>query len=758
MISKEEALRYHQGNRPGKIEVVTTKPCVTQKDLSLAYTPGVAEPCRAIHKNPDDVFKYTAKGNLVAVVTNGTAVLGLGDIGAAAGKPVMEGKGVLFKRFADIDVFDIEMDTHDPDELIQAVKLLEPTFGGINLEDIKAPECFYIEEALKKQLNIPVFHDDQHGTAIISGAGLLNAAEIVGKKLQDMKVVVNGAGAAGIACAKFYVQLGVRKSNIIMCDSKGVIYEGREAGMNPYKALFAVKTEARTLADAMHGADVFCGVSGPNVVSKDMVRSMADSPIIFAMANPDPEITYDDALEARDDIIMATGRSDFPNQVNNVLGFPFIFRGALDVRATAITEEMKVAAAHALADLAREPVPFTVIKAYRLDKMEFGREYIIPKPFDPRVLIWEAAAVAKAAMESGVARIELNIEEYKEKLEARLGMSRKVMRGLINKAKKEPKRIVYAEGEYAPILKACEVVLDEGLAHPILVGDEEIIRARISEHKLNLGKSIEIVDPRQWPNFDKYIQTFYELRKRKGVTYSEACRLMQRRNYFSAMMVHMGDADGMVSGLTQAYPETIRPALQIIGTRPDVRTVAGLYMMIFKERVLFFADATVNIEPTAEDLAEIALLCAREVRRFDVEPRIAMLSFSNFGSTRHPLAEKVRKAVDHVKERSPGLSIDGEMQANTAVSPEILDEIYSFSALSGTEGANVLIFPNLEAGNVAYKLLQTLGGAEAVGPILLGMRKPVHVLQVGDFNEMDVVNMTAIAVLDAQASEHTGSV
>ncbi len=755
MINREEALQYHERERRGKVEVTPTKPCVTQKDLSLAYTPGVAEPCREIHKNPDDVYKYTSKGNLVAVVSNGTAVLGLGDIGAAAGKPVMEGKGVLFKRFADIDVFDIEIDSHDPDDIIRTVKLLEPTFGGINLEDIKAPECFYIEEELKKQMNIPVFHDDQHGTAIISGAGLLNALEIVGKPIDKVRLVISGAGAAGIACAKFYMQLGVKKKNIMLCDTKGVIYKGRKEGMNPYKEFFAVETDARTLADAMKGADVFSGLSGPNIVTKEMVRSMADNPIIFAMANPDPEIPYDEAMSVRDDLIMATGRSDFPNQVNNVLGFPFIFRGALDVMATTINEEMKVAAARALADLTKEPVPYSVMMAYRMKRLEFGREYIIPKPFDPRVLIWEATAVAKAAMESGVARLKLDINEYKEKLEARLGMSRRVMRKVINKAKKEPKRIVYPEGDHESILKATEIVLDEGLAKPILLGKREVIEQKIHDLHLYLNSGVEIVDPLKSDKMQMYADMFYHLRQRKGVTRAEAVQTMRRRNYFGAMMVHLGDADGLVSGLTNAYPETIRPALQIIGTRPDVKKVAGVYMMVFKDRVLFFADATVNIEPSAEDLADIALLCAKEVRRFDVEPRVAMLSFSNFGSTRHPLADKVRQAVEIVRRRNPDFIIDGEMQANTAVAPEIIDEVYPFSPLKGTGGANVLIFPNLEAGNVAYKLLQTLGGAEAIGPILMGMRKPVHVLQIGDFNEVDVVNMTAIAVVDAQAGERS---
>jgi malate dehydrogenase (oxaloacetate-decarboxylating)(NADP+) len=754
MISVEEALEYHRTGRPGKLEVVATKPCRTQRDLSLAYTPGVAEPCRVIEKEPDRVFEYTAKGNLVAVVTNGTAVLGLGAIGPLAGKPVMEGKAVLFKRFADIDVFDIELDTRDPEEFIHAVKLLEPTFGGINLEDIKAPECFLIEERLKKELQIPVFHDDQHGTAIISGAGLLNALELVGKKIDEVKIVVNGAGAAGIACARFYCLLGARRENIMMCDSKGVIYKGRTERMNPYKEEFAVDTDARTLSDALKGADVFIGLSAPNVVSKEMVRTMADRPILFAMANPDPEITYEDAKAARDDVIMATGRSDYPNQVNNVLGFPFIFRGALDVRARAINDPMKVAAAKALAGLAKEPVPYQVMKAYRLDRLEFGPEYLIPKPFDPRVLIWEASAVAQAAIESGVARIRIDIDEYRERLEARLGVSRQVMRVMINKARKAPKRIVYPEGDHPPILKACELILDEGMAHPILLGPKSKIDALIEELRLNLHGGVEIVDPNEFTRIDEYVQEFYNLRQRKGVTLREAQKMMTLRNYFGAMMVRMGDADGLVSGLTTHYPETIRPALQIIGPRPDVTKVAGMYMIVFKGQIYFFADATVNIEPTAEDLAQIALLCAREVRRFDVEPRIAMISFSNFGSARYPQSEKVRRAVEIVQERDPQLLVDGEMQADTAVTPEIIQENFPFCKLK--DGANVLIFPNLEAGNVAYKLMQRLGGAEAVGPILLGMRKPVHVLQLGGFDEVDVLNMTALAVVDAQDAERSG--
>ncbi|NOX38266.1 MAG: NADP-dependent malic enzyme [Calditrichaeota bacterium] len=753
MITREEALDYHRKGRPGKIEVITTKPCYTQKDLSLAYTPGVAEPCRDIQKNPDDAYLYTAKGNLVAVISNGTAVLGLGNIGALAGKPVMEGKGVLFKRFADIDVFDLEVATEDPDEFIQVVKRLEPTFGGINLEDIKAPECFYIEETLQKEMNIPVFHDDQHGTAIISGAGLLNAVELVGKKISDIKVVFMGAGAAGIACARFYMELGVRKENIVMFDSKGVIYKGRKKGMNPYKEFFAIEDGDLTLEKALQGADVFVGVSVANLLTREMVRSMADRPIIFAMANPDPEITYEEARAARDDVIMATGRSDYPNQVNNVLGFPFIFRGALDVRARQINEAMKVAAAHALADLAKQPVPYSVLKAYRLDYLEFGPEYIIPKPFDPRVLLWEATAVARAAMESGVARIHIDLQEYREKLEARLGMSRKVTRVFINKAKRAPKRIVYPEGEHDTILKACEMVLDEGMAHPILIGRREIIEEKLSRFHLNIARGIEIVNPTEFSRLDDYAHMLYQLRRRKGLILREARQLIRQPNYFGPMMVKMGDADGLVSGLTQHYSDTIRPALQIIGVRPDVNKVAGLYMLVWKDRTLFLADATVNIEPTAEDLAEIAILSAKEVRRLGFEPRIAMLSFSNFGSSRHPLAEKVRLATEMVKHREPELIIDGEMQADTAVVPEILDEIYPFSELAGKGGANILVFPNLEAGNVAYKLLDRLGNAETIGPILMGMRKPVHLLQIGDYNEMDVVNMTAIAVLDAQEAE-----
>jgi len=747
MIRKQEALDYHAQGRHGKIEVVSTKPCQTQRDLSLAYTPGVAEPCKEIAVIPEEVYRYTAKGNLVAVVSNGSAVLGLGNIGPLAAKPVMEGKGVLFKRFADIDVFDIELDSQDPAEIIRAVKMLEPTFGGINLEDIKAPECFFIEEELKKIMNIPVFHDDQHGTAIISGAALLNALELVNKRIDEVKVVFSGAGAAGIACAKFYERLGVRRKNMLLVDTKGVVYAGRTEGMNRYKEYFAAETEARTLADAMKGADVFCGVSVKDIVTKEMIKSMADHPIVFAMANPDPEITYEDATSVRDDIIMATGRSDYPNQVNNVLGFPFIFRGALDVRATAINDEMKVAAAYALANLAKEDVPDSVIRAYGGKRIEFGKEYIIPKPFDPRVLLWEATAVAKAAMETGVARVPIkDFEAYRDALEARLGKSREVMRFFIHKAQQEPRRIVFPEGEEEKILRAAHIIVDEGIAKPILLGSRTLIRQRIADLGLDLG-GIEIVNPSKSEKLDEYITTYYNARQRKGVTRFDAERHMKTHNIFGMMMVRQGDADGLISGLTQHYPDTVRPALQIIGKRDGVSIIAGLYMLVFKNQTLFIADATVNIEPTAEQLAEIALLTAERVREFNIEPRVAMLSFSNFGSTKHPLVEKVQRAVALVKQQAPDLMVDGEMQADTAVVPDILNEIYPFSTLKG--GANVLICPDLTSANIAYKLLARVGGATAIGPILLGIRKPVYLLVPGN-DVSDIVNMTAMAVAEAQ--------
>jgi malate dehydrogenase (oxaloacetate-decarboxylating)(NADP+) len=754
MIRKQDALDYHSQGRRGKIEVVSTKPCATQRDLSLAYTPGVAEPCREIEANPADAYKYTAKGNLVAVVSNGTAVLGLGDIGALAGKPVMEGKGILFKRFADIDVFDIELNTHDPEEIIRIVKALEPTFGGINLEDIKAPECFHIEEELKKIMNIPVFHDDQHGTAIISGAGLLNALEIVGKKIQDVKVVFSGAGAAGIACAKFYITLGVRRENLILCDTNGVVYKGRTKGMNPYKEFFALDTKARTLADAMKDADVFAGVSVKGVVTKEMVKSMAKDPIIFAMANPDPEISYEDALDARKDVVMATGRSDYPNQINNVLGFPYIFRGALDVMATAINDEMKLAASHALAQLAKEDVPDSVIKAYGGEKMRFGRTYIIPKPLDPRVLLQVAPAVAQAGMKSGVARKPIDdLDAYRDALESRFGRSKEIMRVIIHKAQRAQKRIVFPEGSEEKILRASQIILDEEIAHPILLGDRAIIEEKIKMLDLDLG-GIEIVDPAHAQKSDEYVSKYYDLRKRKGATRVDARNLVRRPINYGMMMVHAGDADGLVSGLTQNYPETIRPALQIIKSRPGTSTVAGLYMLIFKNDVRFIADATVNFDPTAEQLADIAILAAEKVRSFDIDPHIAMLSFSNFGSTDHPSAQKMARATELVKRRAPNLMVDGEMMADTAVSPEIIDTLFPFSSLKG--GANVLICPDLQSANIAYKLLAKLGGAEQVGPILLGIRKPVYLLIPG--NEVaDIVNVTAMAARDAQETSEGGN-
>ncbi len=748
-IRTEDALEYHSTPQPGKVAVTPTKPCRTQRDLSLAYTPGVAVPCMEIHRDPALIYKYTAKGNLVGVISNGTAVLGLGNIGPGAGKPVMEGKGVLFKRFADIDVFDIELASEDPKEIIRACQMLEPTFGGINLEDIKAPECFEIEEELKRTLKIPVFHDDQHGTAIISGAALVNAVELTGKRLDRIKLVVNGAGASGVSCAEHYVRLGVRRENITMCDTKGVIYKGRKEGMNKYKERFAKETDARTLADALVGADVLLGLSSGNCVTPEMLLAMAPDPIVFAMANPDPEIPYDLAVATRKDLIMATGRSDFPNQVNNVLGFPFIFRGALDVRATAINDDMKLAATRALAALAKEDVPDSVRRAYAVERMEFGREYIIPKPFDHRVLIWVASAVAQAAMDSGVAQNPVNIDAYKEQLERRLGKAREVMRVLIHKAQRAPQRIVFPEGEESKILRAAQILIDEKIARPILLGREEAIRAKVEDLRLSLNGSVQIIDPARFDHLAIYVEELFRLRQRKGVTLKEAQELILNPNMFGAIMVHMADADALIGGLTQHYPDTIRPALQVIPPREGLRKVAGMYMLITPNGKLYFlADATVNIDPSSEDLADIALVVSETVRNsFDIEPRVAMLSFSNFGSTRHPLAEKVAAAVDIVRRRDPSLMVDGEMQADTAVAPEIIAETYPFSTLKG--GANVLIFPNLESGNIAYKLLMRIGGAEAIGPILMGLSKPVHVLQRGcEVN--DIVNMSALAAVDAQ--------
>ncbi len=750
-ITKQDALDYHFGSRPGKIEVTSTKPCLTQRDLSLAYTPGVADPCLEIEKNPQDAYKYTAKGNLVAVVTNGTAVLGLGDIGALAGKPVMEGKGVLFKRFADIDVFDIELNTKNPDDIIKACQLLEPTFGGINLEDIKAPECFYIEETLKKTMKIPVFHDDQHGTAIISGAALVNAVELTGKRIDQIKIVVNGAGASGIACAEHYVCLGAKRENITLVDTKGVIYKGRKEGMNPYKERFAEETGMRTLADAAKGADVLLGLSKKGAFTPEMIASLAPSPVVFAMANPDPEITYDEARAVRDDIIMATGRSDFPNQVNNVLGFPFIFRGALDVHATSINEEMKLAATYALAALAKEDVPDSVCRAYGVETLKFGLDYIIPKPFDPRVLVWEAAAVAKAAMETGVAQMPVDIVEYREQLEKRLGKAHELMRMMIRKAQANPKRVVFPEGSHQKILRACHVLLEEKIAIPVLLGRSNEIQRTAAEIGINLD-GVTIVDPETAPRRQDYVNELYRLRQRRGVTLGSADELMNDNNIFGSMMVRLGDADAIVSGVTQNYPETIRPALQVIGVREGIHKVSGVYLVITRKGDLYvLADATVNIEPTAEDLAEIALCAAQEARRFDIEPRVAMLSFSSFGSTKHPLCDKMRRAAELARYADPSLIIDGEVQGNIAVSAKKMEEAFPFSSLKG--GANVLIFPDLQSCNIACKLLGSIGGAETVGPILAGMAKPVHLLQRGVEVE-EIVNITTIAVVEAQDSSH----
>jgi malate dehydrogenase (oxaloacetate-decarboxylating)(NADP+) len=749
-VSKQQALEYHDGGRPGKIEITPTKPCRTQRDLSLAYTPGVAEPCLEIHKNPHDAYKYTGRGNLVAVLSNGTAVLGLGDIGALAGKPVMEGKAVLFKRFADVDVFDIEVNSHNPDDIIKLCQLLEPTFGGINLEDIKAPDCFYIEETLKKTMKIPVFHDDQHGTAIISGAALMNALELVGKDIRKVKVVFNGAGAAGIACAEHYVRLGVRRENIILCDTKGVVYRGRREGMNPYKDRFAQETDKRTLAEAMAGADVFAGLSIKGAINGDMIRSMADDPIVFAMANPDPEISYEEAKASRPDVIIATGRSDYPNQVNNVLGFPFIFRGALDVRATAINEEMKLAATRALANLAKEDVPDSVCRAYGVPRMQFGREYLIPKPFDPRVLMWEASAVAEAAMKTGVAQEPVDLETYRTQLERRLGKAYEVSRAMIHKAQANPKQVVFPEGENEKILRACHTLVEEQIGKPILLGDIAKIHSRAREFGVSL-EGMQIVDPLSSTHRETYILELFRLRQRRGVTLNEAEKLVNDRNVFGSMMVHMGDADALVSGVTQHFPDTIRPALQIVRMREGLHRVSGCYVIITRKgEVFFLADTSVTIEPTAEELVEIALCTAHMARRFDVIPRVALLCFSSFGGVDHPISRKMRKAVELIKYADPTLIVDGEIMADEALSPELIEEVYPFSSLKGV--ANVLIFPDLASANIACKLAAKVGGSELIGPILMGMNRPVHVLQRSATVE-GIVNVAAIAVVDAQEND-----
>ena len=749
-IRREDALEYHAKGRPGKIEVIPTKETATQRDLTLAYSPGVAEPCLEIAANTEDVYKYTAKGNLVAVISNGTAVLGLGDIGPEAGKPVMEGKGLLFKIYADIDVFDIELNTKDVDEFVRTVKILEPTFGGVNLEDIKAPECFEIEERLKRELNIPVMHDDQHGTAIISAAALLNALEIVKKRIGDVRIVVNGAGASAISCTKLYVSLGASVENVVMCDSKGVIRADR-TDLDERKRQFATSRDLNTLEEAMAGADVFIGLSKGNVVSADMVRSMADHPIVFAMANPTPEISYPEAVAARPDIIMATGRSDYPNQVNNVLGFPFIFRGALDVRATEINEAMKLAAVHALADLAKKPVPDLVNLAYNESNLLFGRQYIIPKPVDPRLLVTVAPAVARAAMESGVARQPItDWEAYEQQLARRLGQDNQISRVIINKAKSDPKRVVFADAENLKVLKAAQQVRDEGIAYPILLGEVALIRSLIEQNHLDLGDT-PIIDPRA-PEWDKMVQRFadlfYQKRRRKGINAREAVKRMYYRNYFGAMMVETGEADALISGLTRNYPDTIRPALQVIGREPGVQKVAGMYIMLTKRGPLFFSDTTVNFNPTAEEIVEITELTARAVERFNIKPRIALVTYSNFGSARGDDAEKMNRAVDLLQEKHPDLVVEGEIQAHLAFDSELLSQSHPFNKL-GDEGANTLIFPNLSASNIAYNLMSGAAGFDAIGPILLGIRKPVHVLQLGS-SEREIVNMVAIAVVEAQ--------
>ena len=754
-ITREDALEYHRlKGKPGKIAVVPTKPMDTQRDLGLAYTPGVAVPVLEIEKNPEDAYEYTSKGNLVAVITNGTAILGLGDRGALASKPVMEGKGVLFKKFADIDVFDIEVNSHDPDEIIKVVAAISPTFGGINLEDIKAPECFYIEETLKGMLDIPVFHDDQHGTAIISSAALANALELVGKEHKDVRVIINGAGAAAISCAELAIRWGVKRENIMLCDSRGVVYKGRTEGMNKYKERFAVDTDARTLADAVRGTDVFYGLSVANVMTPEMVKSMAKDPLLFAMANPDPEIKYELAKAARKDVIIATGRSDYPNQVNNVLGFPFIFRGALDVRARSINDDMKFAASKALAALAKEDVPDSVLRAYGVDSMKFGREYIIPKPLDPRVLLWEAPAVAETAMKTGVARKKIDIDEYRQQLAYRQGKGEQVRYFFQNKARASggTKRVAFAEGEESKVIRAAYQVKEEGIATPILIGRPEVIQKRVEE--LGLSCCPAMFDPTNFVKHEQYAQAYQSLRGRKGVTLAIARRRVREINILGSMMVKMGDADAFVSGLTYDYPDVIRPALRIHHTAKGAARAAGVYIMIVDDRVYLFTDATVNIDPSAEDLSEIACLAADYAKQLEIEPRVAFLSFSNFGSTPHPLSEKVQKAVALTKARRPDLVVDGEMQADTAVEPEIVEERYPFSTV---KDANVLVFPSLESANIAYKLLDRLGNAKAIGPILLGMGAPVHVLQTGD-DVNAIVQIASVAVMDAMGRVGNGKV
>jgi malate dehydrogenase (oxaloacetate-decarboxylating)(NADP+) len=752
-LIRKNALTYHSEGRPGKIEVVPTKPHSTQRDLSLAYSPGVAEPCLEIQAHPEDVYKYTAKGNLVAVISNGTAVLGLGDIGAEAGKPVMEGKGLLFKIFADIDVFDIEVNEKDIDKFVAVVKAIAPTFGGINLEDIKAPECFEIEERLKAELDIPLMHDDQHGTAIITSAGLLNALVINGKKIEDMKVVVSGAGAAAVSCTRLYIKLGIRKENIIMLDSKGVL-NSKRTGLNKYKAEFVTNRDINTLEEALDGADMFLGLSVAGALKPEFLMKMAPHPIVFALANPVPEISYTEATTARPDVIMGTGRSDYPNQVNNVLGFPYVFRGALDVRARVINEEMKLAAAYALADLAKMPVPEEVNVAYNAKNLKFGSEYIIPKPSDPRLILYVATAVAKAAMETGVARKPItDWTAYEAELNKRLGLTNPLIKRIKARAQANPKRVVFAEAENYKVLKAAEIVLDEGIAIPILLGNKKIISQLIEEYDLELP-GVEIIDPSKKEQLgmrELFASQYYKKRQRRGVNAQLALDFMSHRNFFAPSMVENGYADAVISGLTTSYPETIRPALRIIGKRKNANVISAMYIMLTKKGPIFFADTTVNMNPTSETLVEIALQTAEAVRTFNIEPRIAMLSYSNFGSTEGNIPIKVRDAVAILHRDHPDLIVDGDMQANFAINNEMLTEHFPFSKLVGAP-ANTLIFPYLTASNIAYKLIQELAGADAIGPILMGLDKSIHVLQMGS-SVNEIVNMTAIAVLDAQAHE-----
>ncbi len=745
-FTKKEALDYHRMGRPGKIQVTPTKPLNSQLHLSLAYSPGVAEAVLEIDKDPLAVFEMTARANLVAVISNGSAILGLGDRGPMASKPVMEGKGVLFKKFADVDVFDIEIDAHTADDIIEICRALAPTFGGINLEDIKAPECFEIEERLQEGLDIPVFHDDQHGTAIISGAALLNALEVTGKDIEKIKVVINGAGASAIATGKFFKTLGVAKENLMMLDSRGVIHHQREEGMNKYKSEFAIPTNARTLYDALQGADVLVGLSVAGAVTQDMIMGMAKDPMLFVLANPTPEIMPELAHEVRPDAIIGTGRSDYPNQVNNVLGFPFIFRGALDVYATSINEEMKMAAAKALAQLAHEDVPDSVLTAYAQGAIKFSKEYLIPKPLDPRVLLWVAPAVAQAAMDSGVARRQIDIEDYRQELISRQGASREVRQNIINRAKSgEMKRIVFPEGEEPKIIRAAAQIKDEGIGEPILMGRPDHIRETIEE--LGLSYEPNMFDHYYAENTYEYVDVLYNLRQRKGVTAGKARSLIRQRNYYASVMVKNGDADAMVSGVTYEYPDVIRPALQVFGTRKDATRVAGVYLMVIDGRTYLFTDATVNIDPDSETLSEIAILANDFARTLGLEPRVAMLSFSNFGATPHPLSKKVSDAVTLVRDKRPDIVVDGEMQADTAVVVDIIEQRYPFSTV---KDANILVFPNLSAANISYKLLSRLTDAEAIGPILLGMGAPVHVLQAGDDVE-DIVAIAAVAAMDANA-------